>query len=209
MPTHHRARSHASRDASSRASTTKRRHDFFPITPGASHRPRPPPSAPHRHHPPTPIARARPPRRVASIRRAAFARAASTDADPDAHRIASHRIASRTFKHRPLIAAEADIANMANGGSRVTSSDDARARRGEGRGGEARRRSRRRSMNRMHRSMNRMHRSMNRMHRSMNRMHRSMNRPIDRCVDRSIGRRPSVGRVDARSFLCTVQRSVG
>ena len=165
MPTHHRARSHASRDASSRASTTKRRHDFFPITPGASHRPRPPPSAPHRHHPPTPIARARPPRRVASIRRAAFARAASTDADPDAHRIASHRIASRTFKHRPLIAAEADIANMANGGSRVTSSDDARARRGEGRGGEARRRSRRRSMNRMH---------------------RSMNRPIDRCVDRSI-----------------------
>jgi len=135
MPTHHRARSHASRDASSRASTTKRRHDFFPITPGASHRPRPPPSAPHRHHPPPPIARARPPRRVASIRRAAFARAASTDADPDAHRIASHRIASRTFKHRPLIAAEADIANMANGGSRVTSSDDARATRGEGRRG--------------------------------------------------------------------------
>lgn len=124
LPTHHRARSHASRDASARAIATERRFDFFPIA-RRPDRARTDPPIPASRRPFTPIA-------VATHRDAWVASIRPTRPLPPpsraskgtaSNRIEIHRVASspRTFKHRPLIAAEADIANMANGGSRVTS----------------------------------------------------------------------------------------
>jgi len=86
-----------------------------------SHRPSHPRASPsihphRRRHPPRRVGRLHPPDSTAPPPSRASKGTAS-------NRIEIHRVASspRTFKHRPLIAEEADIANMANGGSRVTS----------------------------------------------------------------------------------------